>query len=84
MLGFSEGEPFTPPAFGRYYWISLGRRRGILGSVRGPYAVDTLHRLQVGQTAYGQPLFVLLASIDHPVNMLREDLSCLHDHRLIT
>lgn len=42
-----------------------------------------LDSLQVDQAADGQPLFVPLAAVDHPENMLRQDFSRLHDHRLI-
>jgi hypothetical protein len=54
-----------------------------LGSMSRPYTVVTLYRLQVRQTADSQPLFVPHAPIDHPVDMLREYLPRLHDHRFV-
>ena len=36
-----------------------------------------LNCFQVSETAYGQPLLVLLAPIDHSVNMLCQNFSCL-------
>jgi hypothetical protein len=42
-----------------------------------------LKGLQVSKTAHDQPLRVLLALVDHPDNMLRENLPCLEDHRRV-
>ena len=39
------------------------------------YAMLPLDGLQVREASDGQPLFVLLAPIDHSVDMLREDFS---------
>ena len=49
----------------------------------GLYAMFPLHGLQARQASDDQPLFVLLAPIDHAVNMLRQNFSGLHYHRLI-
>ena len=54
------------------------------GSMSGLNDVIPLNGLQVSEAADGQPLFILLAPIDHSVNMLCENLFCLHYHRWIT
>jgi hypothetical protein len=48
------------------------------GSILGGlYFVVTLDGFQVHKTADCQSLLVMLPAIDHSVNMLGEDLSCL-------
>lgn len=43
----------------------------------------TLDGFQAHKTADCQPLLVVLPAIDHSVNMLGEDLSCLHEDRVV-
>jgi hypothetical protein len=45
--------------------------------------VVTLDGFQVYKTADCQPLLVVLPAIDRSVNMLGEDLSCLHEDRVV-
>lgn len=42
-----------------------------------------LDRLQLDETAHGQPLLVALAPIDHSKNMLGKNLSCLQQDGLV-